>query len=112
MEEEKQSEFTEALQTAASALQIVGTASSRQEQWEQLVNGINDLLIHQFDKLVGILYRLDVNETKLRRTIEEAKGTDAARLIAELIIERQVEKIHSRKKYRGPERLDDDEEKW
>ncbi len=112
MEEEKQAELTEAIQTATAELQIVGTAKSRQEQWEELVNGINDLLVHQFDKLVGILYRLDVNETKLRRAIEEAKGTDAAKLIAELIIERQVEKIHSRKKYRGPERLDDDEEKW
>ena len=78
----------------------------------QLQEAITHILATDFERLINILYRVDVNERKLKYLLQENVGADAAVIIADLIIERQMEKIKSRKEYT---RLDDDiseEEKW
>jgi len=79
---------------------------------EQLANRINDLLVTNLDRLISILYRMDVNESKIKRVLAENEGTDAGKLIADLMIERQQEKILAKKKYRMMDDTDDSEEKW
>lgn len=76
-----------------------------------LTQKINELLLHKFDKLVSILYRLDVDEKKLKRAIESNKDRDAAEVIAELVIERQRQKILSRQQFKRNDPIDDNE-KW
>lgn len=77
-----------------------------------LVERINDLLQHDFNKLISILYRADVSETKLQSLLQKHPGQDAAEIIADLLIERQLQKIKSRNEFR-PDRDDiSDEEKW
>ncbi len=78
---------------------------------EQLSSHINFLIQSDFQKLVSILYRVDVNESKLKHLLKENPGYDAANIIAELIIERQLQKIKSRQEYRKDENIGDDE-KW
>jgi hypothetical protein len=39
---------------------------SMEEMRKRLSIEINDLIVHDFQKLVGILYRVDVNERKLK----------------------------------------------
>ena len=66
---------------------------------------INHLIDQDFGKLLTILYRIDVNETKLRHVLEENAGEHASDLIAKLIMERQMEKIKTREKFKSnPER--------
>jgi hypothetical protein len=84
---------------------------SQQELREQLVAHINQLINHDFEKLVFYLYRIDVDETKMRRLLEQREGEGAAGLIADLIIERQLQKIESRKKFKQ-ENTGTDEEIW
>jgi hypothetical protein len=76
-----------------------------------LAERINDLIENDFMNLVNILYRIDVSESKLKETLNSQPGKDAGHLIADLIIERQVQKIESRDQFKTD--LDfDEEEKW
>lgn len=78
---------------------------------EQLSSHINYLIQSDFQKLVSILYRVDVSESKLKLLLKETPGYDAANIIADLIIERQLQKIKSRQEHRNDENISDDE-KW
>ena len=70
---------------------------STDELREKLVAHINHLINHDFEKLVFYLYRIDVNESKMRELLQQNDGENAAGLIADLIIERQLQKIESKK---------------
>lgn len=73
---------------------------------------INQLIQKDFQRLVALLYRIDVNEKKLETLLHQHAGEDAGSIIAQLVIERQLQKIKSRQQF---SRRDDDipeEEKW
>ncbi len=76
-----------------------------------LINLINELIDTDFQSLLFLLYKIDVNEEKLKGALNEHIGFDAAPIIADLIIERQLEKIKSREKYSNSNTFSD-EEKW
>jgi len=79
---------------------------------QKLAAYINELIDHNFEKLVNILYRLDVSENKLKNLLASNTQTDAGLLIAQLIIERQAEKIKTRNQYKQSDTNIPDEEKW
>ncbi|MDZ4807999.1 MAG: hypothetical protein SGI96_06980 [Bacteroidota bacterium] len=85
---------------------------SGEELREKLVAHINHLINHDFEKLVFYLYRIDVNENKMRHLLEQQEGENAAGLIADLIIDRQSEKIKSRQEFRQRDNDIDENEKW
>lgn len=103
---------TDLINNINQSLEIeLASAISEKELREQLVAHINQLINTNFEKLVFYLYRIDVDETKMRRLLEQREGEDAAGLIADLIIERQVQKIASRKKFKK-EQTDITDEMW
>ena len=53
-----------------------------------LIAYINDCINHDFNKLVQLLYRIDVSEEKLKYILQLNPNEDAAKLIAAVIIER------------------------
>lgn len=80
-----------------------------------LMENIEWLLDNDFERLLSVLYRIDVSEVKVRRLIEQNEGENAAEIIADLILERQLQKIESRKKYSTPKDnkyFDDAAERW
>ena len=77
-----------------------------------LIEKINDLINNDFQKLVSILYRMDVSETKLKQLLNENPGTNAALIIVDLMIERQAEKIKSRQQFSKRDENISDDEKW
>lgn len=72
---------------------------------------INELILHDFHKLVMILYRIDINEAQLKSMLQQYQHTDAGYIIAQLIIDRQLQKAESRKNFRREENIPD-EDKW
>ncbi len=68
------------------------TEKERSVFFEQLQMQINWLINNNFTKLIQILYRLDVDENKLRSLLQQQQSIDTATLIANLIIERQLKK--------------------
>ncbi|HEU4573946.1 MAG TPA: hypothetical protein VFS36_03015 [Chitinophagaceae bacterium] len=85
---------------------------SEDELRQQLAAYINELIIHDFNKLVVLLYRIDVSEAKLSNLLKENTKQDAGKMIAGLIIERQAQKIKTRRQFRQPDNDWSDEEKW
>jgi hypothetical protein len=71
---------------------------------------INYLITHDFNKLVAVLYRIDINE-KLLRTKLETEEKDAGAVIAEMIIERQIQKLQTKQEFQSDEDISG-EEKW
>jgi hypothetical protein len=67
-----------------------------------LIQRIDELIHRDFEKLKWILYRIDVSEKKLNDTLLNSEA-DAATVMADLIIQRQIEKTESRKKFGGNE---------
>ena len=86
-------------------------STSQEELRNQLTSHINHLINHDFEKLVFYLYRIDVNENKMRHLLDQREGENAAELIADLIIERQLQKIESREKFKKDGNIDESE-KW
>ena len=78
---------------------------------ELLAEKINFLIVHDFNKLIQILYRADISEQKLKGMLAENKTEDAGKLIADLFIERQMQKIKSRRDNRRDQNISE-EEKW
>jgi hypothetical protein len=77
-----------------------------------LADRINELVNNDFQKLVSILYRMDVSETKLKQLLNENPGTNAALIITDLMIERQEQKIISRQQFSKRDENISDDEKW
>ena len=94
------------LQTSAAA------ALQNEQLHQQLAAYINRLINTNFSSLVQLLYRIDVSEAKLKLLLAENKNEDAGNIIASLIIERQLQKIETRKKFQQQENENDAEEKW
>lgn len=78
----------------------------------QLTVVINNLINHDFEKLIFYLYRIDVHEDRMRQLLEQHEGENAASLIADLIIERQLQKIKSRREFTQRENDIEEDEKW
>jgi hypothetical protein len=83
-----------------------------------LADRINTMITADFNGLVQLLYRTDVNEFVLRQFLRENPTAESGRLIAKLILERVWKKILVRREFNsatskinnrpGP----DEEEKW
>jgi hypothetical protein len=92
-------------------LDVELTIAQQQKLKEELAGYINELLQHNFHHLVYLLYRIDVSERRLKSLLKESTETDAALIIADLMIQRQIEKRKSRDSYQNKAEQDD-EEKW
>ena len=79
---------------------------------QALIEKINELINNDFQKLVSILYRMDVSELKLKQLLNENQGTNAALIITDLMIERQEQKMISRQQFRKKDENISDDEKW
>lgn len=79
--------------------------------FEQLSFYVNGLINNDFEYLLSLLYRIDVDEKKIRFLLDSKPGTNAGELIAGLIIKRQLEKIKTKKQFKPPTNIPD-EENW
>ena len=89
----------------------VADTNNREELESKLADAINQLIEKDFSRLVMILYRLDISESKLKKSLRENTGENAGKLIAGLIIERQLQKQNSRQQSQSRPDIPDDE-KW
>lgn len=93
-------------------LLAINSAEAFREKRGALVQLINDWILNDFDQLLQWLYRIDISENRIRHLLKTQPGTDAAEMIADLIIERQLEKIKSRELYNRRDSDISDEERW
>lgn len=80
--------------------------------FDNLAAEINHLIQTDFEKLVNLLYRIDVSEAKLKEMLQTNPDSDAGHVIARLLIERQIQKIKFRKEFSAGNPQADEEERW
>lgn len=64
-----------------------------------LTHQISYLIEQDMDRLKWILYRIDVPEHKLLSTLQEHPTADAPGVIAQMILDRQIEKAKTRARF-------------
>ncbi|HEY2720880.1 MAG TPA: hypothetical protein VGI82_04105 [Chitinophagaceae bacterium] len=75
-----------------------------------VINYVNYMISHNPEKLMHILYRVDVSEKSLKVKLQNEE-TDAGSIIAEMIIERQLQKIESKQAFKADDDIPENE-KW
>lgn len=106
-------ENEELIQSVNSELAIeLPVNSSFAQLKEQLTQHINHLINTDFEKLIFYLYRIDVHEERMKQLLQQQEGENAASLIAQLIIDRQLQKIKSRAEFKSGSSYDDTAERW
>ena len=106
-------EHTELIRLLNNELPVeIAVQKSYAEIHAELSDYINTLIKNDFDKLIAYLYRIDVNEQKLKTLLQQFPLQDTGNIIASLIIERQEQKIKLRKQFSQQDTDFDEEEKW
>jgi hypothetical protein len=82
------------------------------EWFNRLKECVNDLVQNDFQKLVQLLYQVDVSEPKLKNALSTRPTADAAEIIARLLVERQLQKIKSRREMTQRDDAISEEERW
>ncbi len=65
-----------------------------------LTDKMKDMLDKNYNLLINTLYRIDISEKKLSELFSAKNKDSIPQKLADLIIERQIEKINYRKRYR------------
>ena len=73
---------------------------------------INQLILTNFERLVQLLYRIDVSEEKLKYLLHHYRDQNAGDIIARLIIDRQLQKLQFKKEMEEKQDEICDEERW
>lgn len=82
------------------------------EWYLQLKTLVEELITSDFPKLIQVLYQMDVPERKLKSTLQQYPGANAADLITQLMLERQLQRIDARKQFSGNGKNFTEEERW
>ncbi len=82
------------------------------EAMQKLAPLINEYIQHNFEKLIFLLYRIDVDEKKLKSTLQLQRERDAGVVIAELIIERHLQKLKTRQAFSQETGPIKDNDRW
>ena len=85
---------------------------SFKEVHSKLSAHINKLIKNNFESLVTLLYKIDINEDKLKIHLINNPNEDAGNVIASLIIERLLQKAIFKKQFSNKPSATDNEEKW
>jgi hypothetical protein len=78
---------------------------------EKLIAYINEYIKTDFSKVVQLLYRIDVSEATLKKTLQTHPEQDAAVLLADLIIERLAATKKAREQF-SQGTISNEEERW
>ena len=77
----------------------------------ELAAFVNHLINTDFEKLVFLLYRIDVSESTIKQLLAVPSVNNAGQLIADAIIKRQLQKIESRQQFKQDINIAE-EDKW
>ncbi len=78
---------------------------------EKLIAAIQVLIDTDFNRLIQILYNVDIEEKQLKENLAKQAPQQAATIIAGMLIARQIQKIHTREKFKT-DNHDSAEERW
>lgn len=74
------------------------TKNAYQDLYDQIEPRIYKMICNDFQKLLSVLYRIDISERQLRNHLASTEE-DSSELLTALIIERELKKVLIRKIY-------------
>lgn len=80
---------------------LIKTSNTEKELLALITRYIQELINQDFEQLLYILYRIDINENKVKKAIANAAPEQSASIIAEMILEREKQKIVSRETFKN-----------
>lgn len=90
-----------------------------QEAYDSLLEKVTWVITYliekDFEKLLWLLYKVDVSEKKIRDTLDGIVEGDVAEILAKMVIERECQKAKTRLEYRNHKRTKEDDldpERW
>jgi tRNA A37 N6-isopentenylltransferase MiaA len=83
--------------TGGDLVFLRGWQGQREELERRLSKRIAEMLDHEMEKLVNAMYRIDVSEPAFSEALNHS---DRAERIARLVVERLLQKVESRKRWR------------
>ena len=78
----------------------------------ELIPYLQVLISKDFTRLIQLLYRLDISESKLKAKLQVHSEQDAAETIADMILERLIEKQKLREAFKHKDWGQSEEERW
>ncbi len=85
---------------------------SLEDMHSKLAVHINQLIKDNFEALVTLLYKIDIDEGKLKLQLAHNPTENAGNMIATLIMERLQQKAAFKKQFSKKPSSSDNEEKW
>lgn len=80
---------------------ILNESESYEKLKRELTHYLNNLISNDYNKLLSILYRIDIAQEKaILELANNAEKETAGETLARMIIERQLEKVITRRKFR------------
>jgi hypothetical protein len=67
---------------------------------EKVKSVIDHLLQSDFEKLLHIMYRLDIDESLFKAVVSGTYGNDVSGKLADIVLERELKKMETRKRYK------------
>lgn len=68
--------------------------------FRELADRVADLMQHRMETLMSMLYRLDVDEAKIKQALDPESDLTPHIAIAKLIVERQMARAKTKEEYR------------
>jgi hypothetical protein len=104
------------MQTNLEKLFDVNINIQKQNSIKELISHlsiqINHLINTNFEKLISVLYRMDVSEQKIKHLLANNDNANAGVIIATLIVERELQRIKTKNEFLQTSKNNCDEEKW
>lgn len=66
---------------------------------DELDRRVDFLLKHDFERLMSCMYTIDISEQRFSEAVKLPEKEKPARAIAQLILEREIQKMESRRRY-------------
>lgn len=98
----KHFELPESIGDGPVSVEMPDEASSRDYLVQLLTPTIKHMLDQSFDRLLNVLYRIDLPERKVVEILEETPPDEVASRLSQAIVDRQLEKISLRERFREP----------
>jgi hypothetical protein len=98
-------ELTTALEFIRKDLSLPESSLNRSEipgldELHQILTGtIGELLDKDFNRLLNILYRIDISESRVAKALHTEDPGNVASELARLVIERELQKVETRRSY-------------
>lgn len=97
----------------AALLHQMPATTAEEENWlHRLALLLNHLVMHDFNALVQLLYRVDVSEQTVKELLLQQPEEHAGLLLAHLLLNREQEKREARKQFKKDATDIPDEERW